>query len=104
MYTYVARHRNLMEIIYRRERFSNEQEFEGHVRANSPFHLLDTTTTFPPSYFLHGEEDNIVPTQQSRRMAETLRGMGIPTGEHYEKGAGHVYDFAFEVSLLSSWY
>jgi len=98
MYTYVARHQNLMDVIYRREQFADDAAFRAHVEANSPTQLLKSKTTFPPTFFLHGDRDNIVPTLQTTNMAERLREMEVPHQVHYEPGAGHVYDFAFEVS------
>ncbi|CAK9783436.1 alpha/beta-hydrolase [Cutaneotrichosporon oleaginosum] len=49
----------------------------------------------PPTYFLHGEADAIVPVEQSRDMAKRLRELGVPVGEYYEPGAGHVFDQRF---------
>jgi acetyl esterase/lipase len=106
MYTYVARERNLMDIIYRREAFGSEEAYRAHVARNSPHHLLDGTASFPPTFFMHGDQDAIVPTAQSTNMARRLREMGVPHQVHYEKGAGHVYDFAFEVrpARETRWY
>lgn len=52
----------------------------------------------PPTFFIHGEDDLIVPIAQSHDMAVKLRSLGVPVMEYYEPGAGHVFDQRFTVS------
>lgn len=52
----------------------------------------------PPTFFVHGEADDVVPITQSRDMAKRLRELGVPVAEYYEPGAGHVFDQRFTVS------
>ncbi|BEJ13313.1 hypothetical protein CspHIS471_0304870 [Cutaneotrichosporon sp. HIS471] len=49
----------------------------------------------PPTFFVHGEADGVIPIEQSRDMAQRLREMGVPVAEYYEPGAGHVFDQRF---------
>lgn len=100
LYTYVAKHRNLIDIICRRDQYKDDEAgYRLHMENLSPHHVLHYKDTFPPTWFMHGTSDNIIPADQSRRMADKLKEMGVATGEHWEEGAGHVYDFAFEVSV-----
>lgn len=102
LYSYVAKHRHLMDVIYRREQFGSDDEFMNFVRAHSPYHLLDEATSYPATFNMHGTSDDIVRIQQSYQLAEKLRSRGVPVGEVYDEGKGHVYDFAFMVSLVEA--
>lgn len=101
LYSYVAKHRHLMDAVYRREKFGSEAEFMDYVRANSPFHLIEEKKHFPATFNMHGTGDDIVRVEQSIQLAERLRALGVPVGEVFDEGKEHVYDFAFEVSLES---
>lgn len=102
LYTYVAKQRNLMEIVYRRNTFAEDAAFREHVRANSPYHVLQLRETFPPTFFMHGTGDDIVRVDQSWKFAERLVEMDVDIAEVYDEGKGHVYDFGFEVSRRAS--
>lgn len=77
------------------ERFANPEEQKAYARKWSPLHMLDAAPSYPPTFFIHGESDNIVPTAQSRAFAAKLRAKGVAVGEHYEPGEGHCYDEKF---------
>ena len=47
------------------------------------------TADSPPFLFLHGVDDKLVPVGQSRRLAETLERMGVPTQVIALEGEGH---------------
>lgn len=97
LYSYVAKQRNLMEIVYRRKTFADDAAFRNHVRANSPYQILQKQKTFPPTFLMHGTGDDIVRVDQSWKFAERLVEMDVNIAEVYDEGKGHVYDFAFEV-------
>lgn len=99
MYSYVAKNRNLMDIVYRRAKFDDDDAFRDHVRAHSPYQVLQGRKTFPPTFFMHGTGDDIVRVDQSWKFAERLVEMDVDIAEVYDEGKGHVYDFAFEVSI-----
>jgi acetyl esterase/lipase len=102
LYSYVAAHGNLMDILYRREKFpegeKGREAFMRHVVANSPTQVLSARTTFPPTFLMHGDADSIVPASQTKDFAAHLSRLGVAHQVYYEPGAGHVYDFAFEAS------
>lgn len=75
------------------EKFASEAAVKAALREWSSLHRLDDgRTTYPPTFFLHGEEDDCVPVTQSKRMAARLKEMGVPVGEHYEPGVGHCFN------------
>lgn len=66
----------------------------GHGEENGP----SAGYPHPPTFFVHGEADEVVPVDQSRDMSKRLRELGVPVAEYYEPGAGHVFDQRFTVS------
>jgi dipeptidyl aminopeptidase/acylaminoacyl peptidase len=70
-------------------------------KEKSPLHMLDKTKGYPPTWFLHGENDSVVPIQQAYGMQEKLKELGIETGTSYEPGQGHEFDNKYTVSLAS---
>lgn len=59
------------------------------MRRWSPVHIIDSVSTidyvhvYPPAVLLHGEEDT-VPIEQSKQMAQRLRARNVPVLEVYE--------------------
>ncbi|BEJ06792.1 hypothetical protein CcaverHIS641_0400610 [Cutaneotrichosporon cavernicola] len=100
LYSYVAKNRNLMEIVYRRSKFGTDTAFREHVRSHSPYQVLQKRETFLPTFFMHGTGDNIVPVVQSWKFAERLVEMDVDIAEVYDEGKGHVYDLGFEVGFF----
>ncbi|KAI5479093.1 hydrolase [Pseudohyphozyma bogoriensis] len=43
------------------------------------FPHLAATASFPPTFFVHGDKDHVVPIQESRHMATVLRELGVET-------------------------
>jgi Esterase/lipase len=54
------------------------------------------TEDYPPTLFLHGNQDTDVPYEQSIIMYDKLKQMGIPTGLITIDEADHVFDHNFE--------
>ena len=81
------------------ERFKTPEERPHWLKSVSALHLLDATSTYPPTAFLHGTADEAVPLEQSKKMAEKLREMGVLTVECYAPGGPHVFDNVYTVSL-----
>jgi acetyl esterase/lipase len=77
-----------------------EAEREAKLKAVSPLHLLDGKSAYPPTFFIHGGGDQVVPQYQSERMAAKLRQMGVPVGETYEPGEPHEFDNKYTVSTM----
>jgi acetyl esterase/lipase len=91
--------------IMHREKFGDEEEFMAFVRSVSPFRVLQErvaegkrgTELFPPTAFLHGTGDDVVPIQQSYKLAILLKETGVPVVECYEEGEPHVFDLKYTV-------
>ena len=79
------------------ERFKDEEGWKDWLVSQSALRQLDGRKTYPPTAFLHGTGDEAVPLEQSQRMAEKLRAMGVPTVECYEPGGPHVFDNVYKV-------
>lgn len=47
---------------------------------------------FPPTYFLHGTADVLVPVSLAKRCCEELEVLGVDTGISIMEGGGHGYD------------
>ncbi len=77
----------------------SDSEFAAWLQSFSALHALDGRTTYPPTAFLHGTADAAVPIDQSKKMAQKLRVMGVDTVECYEPGGPHVFDNVYKVSL-----
>lgn len=99
LWSYVAKHRLLMPTVFRREVFATERDYWSHVTAHSSYHLLDGKTTFPATFIMHGTADTDVRIQQSWEFADKIRRLGVPVGESYPEGKGHMFDF----DLIVSW-
>jgi dipeptidyl aminopeptidase/acylaminoacyl peptidase len=66
--------------------------------ARSPLYLVDAITS--PVILFQGEEDKIVPPEQSRRMAETLESRGIEVAYHAFPGEGHGFRMARTITAV----
>jgi acetyl esterase/lipase len=80
------------------EKYATEDEVKAAEREWSSLYRLDNLSTYPPTFFLHGDSDECVPVWQSRKMAAKLREMGVEVGAHYEPGVGHCFNHRFTVS------
>ncbi|MGE0598808.1 MAG: alpha/beta hydrolase fold domain-containing protein [Dehalococcoidia bacterium] len=60
------------------------------VRAASP--LTYVSPQSPPTFFLHGGADHVVPTASSVVMHEALRAAGVETDLHVFAGQNHEFD------------
>jgi acetyl esterase/lipase len=84
------------------ERFADEAALQKFLLEMSPLPLLEGTTTYPPTAFLHGTADTAAPIGQSIDMAKKLREMGVEVVECYEEGMEHVFDMKYTVSFARS--
>lgn len=55
----------------------------------------------PPFLFVHGTADDVVPIQQSERMVEKLRQLGVSARLIAMKGEGHGWDWSHEHRLIT---
>jgi dipeptidyl aminopeptidase/acylaminoacyl peptidase len=66
--------------------------------ARSPLNLIDAITA--PVILFQGEDDKIVPPEQSRRMAEKLKARGIEVAYHAFPGEGHGFRMARTITAV----
>ncbi len=62
--------------------------------------LRNVTPAYPPTLFLHGEEDTDVPFEQSVLMAEALKQAGVPHELVSNPEWGHAFDHAADSPAL----
>ncbi|WP_239616771.1 alpha/beta hydrolase [Cohnella mopanensis] len=66
---------------------------EWLLNSLNPIHLL--TNQFPPTLFLHGDQDTDVPYEQSVAMNQALQKLGVDSELITIEGADHVFDQHF---------
>jgi acetyl esterase/lipase len=90
---------DLLKAVIHEENFPDRKALSDFLASVSPLRLLDGNTRYPPTAFLHGTADSVVPISQSIKMAEVLKSMGVPTVECYESGMKHGFDSKYTVSV-----
>jgi acetyl esterase/lipase len=90
---------DLLKAVIHEEDFPDRKALSEFLASVSPLRLLDGSTRYPPTAFLHGTADSVVPISQSIKMAEVLKSIGIPTVECYESGMEHGFDSKYTVSV-----
>ena len=73
-----------------------ESGWVEEIRRQSPLHLVTSTSSYPPTAILHGEEDTLS-IDQSRELARVLRAKNVPTIELYEPDVPHAFDQLYTV-------
>jgi dipeptidyl aminopeptidase/acylaminoacyl peptidase len=59
----------------------------------------------PPTILIHGDHDQAVPVQQSRRMIERLNAVGIPARLVVREGMRHAYPgWESETAMIADWF
>jgi acetyl esterase/lipase len=80
-----------------------DQQKQDAARAISP--VYHVTPGLPPFYIVHGEADSLVPFQQSRKLAEALRAVGVPAEIIPKPGADHSWPTVREdFRTLAAWF
>jgi acetyl esterase/lipase len=92
---YMRTHKLLFKVILRTDQIDNEEEELEIFKKSSPLHML--RGEYPPTWFLHGESDSVVPLAQAVRMRDKLNEMGVETGISFEPGQGHEFDNKYTV-------
>lgn len=98
---YMRTNKLLFKVILRTDQLESTDKEMEVFKASSPYHMLDKTgAEYPPTWFLHGEADMVVPIQQARRMQARLQELGVETGTSYEPGEGHEFDNKYTVGRV----
>jgi acetyl esterase/lipase len=91
----------LFDVMYSLKADDSQTEKRRKLTTGSALLLLDGKAKYPPTYFLHGRADPVVKVEQSEKMAERLRKMGVDVGESYEPGEKHEFDNKYTVCLIA---
>ncbi|HTU16496.1 MAG TPA: prolyl oligopeptidase family serine peptidase [Gemmataceae bacterium] len=71
------------------KRVTDDMKVHEILRDISP--ISHVSRDDPPTLIIHGDEDKLVPLQQSRRMVAKLKEAGVPASLIVKKGYGHVW-------------
>lgn len=97
MNNYISLKDTRFEWLYRKDTFGSEDEYVQYQKSVSPYHLLDHTKTYPPTFVLHGTGDSAVPVEQSYKFVDKLKGMGAEVDARYKEGGEHCFENNIEV-------
>ena len=92
--------RNLFRALFRREDFEDDDTFLANVRQQSPLHILDGRSDYPPTFHFHGIKDTIVPVGHTQRLVAKLEQMGMPLEAILPADADHCFDCSVMVCIL----
>lgn len=73
------------------------------LRELSP--ITHVRSDAPPTILIHGDRDQAVPLDQSRRMVARLQGANVPARLVVREGAGHAYaGWESDTALIADWF
>jgi acetyl esterase/lipase len=79
------------------------QRLKEITRQISP--IAHVTPDDPPTLIIHGNEDRLVPLQQSERIVEEFKKAGVETNLVVKKGAGHGWPgLDKDLNQLANWF
>jgi acetyl esterase/lipase len=82
---------------------TDEKKVRDILRRISP--ITHVSRDDAPTLILHGDEDALVPLQQSEAMVAKLKEVGVPAELVVKKGAGHGWlTMADDVKLCADWF
>ena len=79
----------------------NEEEFQKMLRLASPIYMAEYIRA--PVLFVHGEDDTLLPLEESTRMAERLKAQGTTTKVLAVPGAGRFFNFRQPEQATQAW-
>jgi dipeptidyl aminopeptidase/acylaminoacyl peptidase len=79
----------------------NEEEFQKMLRLASPMYMVEYIRA--PVLFVHGEDDTLLPLEESTRMAERLKAQGTTTEVLAVPGAGRFFNFRQPEQATQAW-
>jgi len=81
-----------------------DEEIKEAARAISPVYSVKAPAQVP-FLFIHGDEDKVVPLQQSQKMAEAITNAGGSAELIVKKGGGHAWlTMSEEVKTMADWF
>lgn len=87
------------QVIVKLFRGTEKEKPELYRKASPIFYVSKDD---PPLLLVHGEEDDLVPFDQSIKMAETYRRMGLPVEFIAVKNAGHDFQHVGDAPISPS--
>jgi acetyl esterase/lipase len=85
------------------ERVTDDTKLREITRAISPIYHITADT--PPIFIIHGDQDQLVPLQQSESFVAKLKEAGVEAKLVVKKGAGHGWpDIAKDAEQLADWF
>jgi len=90
--------------LHRFERIENLETIRDYYKKNSAINFV--TNDDPPIMIIHGDEDKLVPLQQSKMMIKKLKAQNIPCKLLVIEGKGHAWDTPVEneYSAVLRWF
>jgi acetyl esterase/lipase len=86
-----------------RTKVTDQQRLAQHYRDISPYYHVSADD--PPVLLIHGDADNVVPIQQSQRIAKRFDAAGVPYKLHINAGGVHGWKpEAEELSMIADWF
>ena len=86
-----------------RNRVTDEGRLARHYRDIAPYYHVSADD--PPTLLIHGDADERVPIQQSRRIAEKFRSEGVVHRLHRKAGGVHGWKpDAEELAMVADWF
>jgi dipeptidyl aminopeptidase/acylaminoacyl peptidase len=82
-------------------RAANESDYQTALRLASPVGMAEFVRA--PVLFVHGADDELLPPEQSARMAERLRAAGVTTRVLLVPGAGRLFNFRQPEQARVAW-
>jgi acetyl esterase/lipase len=85
---------------------SKEEDHERHVRELVPsihhllFPQLGVTSSWPPTFLIHGSLDSVVPVHESHHMRDLLLRSGVPVRLDVVDGQDHTFDYESDAESL----
>jgi acetyl esterase/lipase len=85
------------------ERITDPARLRAITREVSP--ITYVTPDDPPTLFIHGDADKLVPLQQSEVMVDKLKSVGVKTKLIVKPGAGHGWTtIPFDMNTFGDWF
>lgn len=79
----------------------SEEEFQKMLRLASPLHMAEYVRA--PTLFVHGEDDTLLPIEESETMAAVLKAQGTITEVLAVPGGGRFFNFRQEEQATEAW-
>jgi acetyl esterase/lipase len=85
------------------QRITDDKKVQALLRDISP--ITHVSRDDPPTLIIHGDQDNLVPLQQSERMVAKLKEAGVPAKLIVKKDCGHGWlTMLKDTEILADWF